>query len=121
MDDLKFESISVKNRSEKKHEELGLDISKGKNYIYFKSGKYGSSISFKDAEKLWDWLTEALKPRYTVEEKVQMGEVGQWEVIDNDCPGYKYPVELVTFKERSGYDAKAEACKLCKRLNEGEP
>ena len=74
-----------------------------------------------ESEAIRDWLVEALKPRYTVEEKVQMGEVGQWEIIDNNCPGYRYPVELVTFKERKDFDAKAEARKLCKRLNEGEP
>lgn len=62
-------------------------------------------------ESLKDWLDEATKPRY---ELVQPDRE-LWSVLDN-----KINVILASFNITEDFDAKAEAEKLCKQLNEGE-
>jgi hypothetical protein len=65
-----------------------------------------------DPEALKKWLEEATKPRFYINQDGQ-----SFEIRDNRDDIYKV---VALFYETNGFDAKAEAERLCKQLNEGD-
>lgn len=109
MEDLDLSKIKVSKR------DCGFHIQEKRDYTQILQFLTSVFVSKEDAEQLRDWLTEALKPRYTVEK-----EQDQYLVLDNETPKNDWGNEQVaTFYNHKSIDAKTEAHKLCKTLNEG--
>lgn len=70
------------------------------------------SMGRESTEKLRDWLTEALKPRYEV--NANMCENRACFIVRDT----EWNEDVALYKVRHEFDAKAEARKLCKQLNE---
>lgn len=62
-----------------------------------------------DSEGVKNWLEEALKPRY----EISHPHSTSWIIVDT-----KQRTNVAAFHQEKDFDAKKEAEKLCKRLNE---